>query len=340
MLTFVSLPYEKDISLDSEVERLNVEYNLDALRIDIPIFTGVSLENIIKYEEKIEKMDISISDLCKRFLKRSGPYHISYSASSLSWNRSKYSCVSIDGCLALVSDDIEKIRTNYIAKETHHHRMIKDYEDAQRRTKGSLAEMEIGLIVGEIREYEFLREVYILVDKEEIERFENMLDSTNSVSRDAVEIVGKDECFVLYKALVIKSNEKEFRKILVANSFVIKETSTKTEGRTNKEKIDEFLENKDNLLMFISTHQEEVYSLIVHTKLLKLFIESIYRYGLPIKYLYLVCKEEQNTTKSLIKLSENWESERMVESEYEGQEDQDLNIANTKIGFTEDLTSQ
>lgn len=337
MLFFISLPYEKDIQLDSEVERLNVEYDLDALRIDMPVFSGVSLENIIRYEEQIEKMDISISDLCKRFIKRTGSYHINYSSESLSWNISKYNCSTIDGCLSLISEDIDRIRSNYIQKETQHHRMTKDYEDAQRRTKGSLSEMDISQIVEDIKEYEFLREIYILVDKEEIEHFESTIENTNSVSRDAIEEVTSDERYVLYKAVVIKNMEKELKKILVANSFVVKETCHKTEGKTNAEKINFYVENKDNLQVFISTHQEEVYHLLVHTKLLKLFIESIYRYGLPIKYLYMVCKDDQTTIKKLKIVSDNWESERMVgDDEYSVQEDVDLNIAKASIGFTED----
>ncbi|EOB12391.1 vacuolar ATP synthase subunit c [Nosema bombycis CQ1] len=75
---------------------------------------------------------------------------------------------------------------------------------------------------------------------------------------------------------------------------------------------------------------------MVHTNLLKLFIESIYRYGLPIKYLYFVCKEEKDTLNKLRSIGENWESERMVgDDEYSMQDEQDLNIAKAFIGFRE-----
>jgi V-type H+-transporting ATPase subunit C len=336
MLILVSLPYESNLNLENEIENLNQEHNLKAKRIEIPVFSGVSLENIIKYEETIEKMNMTVIDLSKKFIRKSGG-EFNEKDLKICWSKHKRSLnntFTIDTCLNLLSEDIEKIRSKFQEKESQHTRILKDFEEAQRRTKGSLLEMDLSVILGEKAEYEFLKEVFVLVDVEEIEKFKKLIENTASLSEEAIEIIASDDKHVLYKAVVIKNMEKDLKKILKEN-FIIKENN-KIEGKTPFEKIKQYEETKNDLQIFIDTHKDEVFNLMVHTNLLKLFIESIYRYGLPIKYLYFVCKEEKDTLNKLRSIGENWESERMVgDDEYSMQDEQDLNIAKAFIGFRE-----
>lgn len=330
MYLFIGLPLEHNIDLQDEITRIVSDNNIKILTLNIPKFSNLCISSCSSYDDMLSKIEKECTDLVKQFTNNK-KYFLDFSQKFMDWDTEKYGSTNIDECIKMVQDDLKHIKTIYTERKDEHHSNKKEYDDIIRKTQGTLAERDISYMVDR-KYYEFLEDVYVVVGKEYWDKFVDFINKSDISSVETLERIHEDDVYVLVKILILKTDVKLFKKECCTNNFIIKDVHSVEEGSVEK-KMEEIDGRKDSLDVFVDTHYIELYRILVHIKLMKLFVESFCRYGLPKDYAFFVCTGDKLFYK-FKKICENWKSDRVVEESDEGNDGDDqyeTNYAHTVI---------
>jgi len=157
-------------------------------------------------------------------------------------------------------------------------------------------------------DWEYLETLLVAVPKNSVkdwkakyERLTNMI-----VPRSSQEIASDDE-FSLFSIVIFKRVHDEFAQKCRENKFILRDfkysedlaASQKDELRNTE--ISE-RELWAELLRLARTNFSEAYQILVHLKVVRLFAESVLRYGLPAEYIGFFVKPDTKYTKKTLQI--------------------------------------
>ncbi|KMV66414.1 vacuolar H+-ATPase V1 sector subunit C [Encephalitozoon cuniculi EcunIII-L] len=329
MFILVGLPVEED-GLRPTEDQIWDEYGLRSSRILLPSFTGVSLEGIVNQVERLGSLEKSCEGLLKTFMgycreNRVGKGIVYGSTEEigdfLEWDRQSFVTNSIEKAILLLDGEYRRISKAYEEKAEEFDGAKRECEKLQRLTRGSLCDIDLGIIVERPEEYEFLRVLYVVVQKARVPEFNRAVDESPHISLDAVEKVNSDEEYELFKVYVLHHGEEDVRNMIHAEGFMVKDLDknmvSSEEMIARRRRAEEKFSAMEKILMtFMHVHLTEVFRILIHIKLLRLFVESVYRYGLPTKYMFFVTRgEKSKVLAQWIAIAKNWPSDRIVYEE-------------------------
>ncbi|KIJ34997.1 hypothetical protein M422DRAFT_76369 [Sphaerobolus stellatus SS14] len=181
----------------------------------------------------------------------------------------------------------------------------------QRKKTGNLSIKSLVEIVPAeifIQDSEYLETLLVAVPKNSVkdwkakyERLTNMI-----VPRSSQEIASDDE-FSLFSVVIFKRVHDEFAQKCRENKFILRDfkysedlaASQKDELRNTE--ISE-RELWAELLRLARTNFSEAYQILVHLKVVRLFAESVLRYGLPAEYIGFFVKPDPKYTKKTLQI--------------------------------------
>ncbi|KAM0672578.1 subunit C of vacuolar H+-ATPase V1 [Ordospora colligata] len=329
MFVFMGLPVDDGHAQLTE-DQIWGEHGVLLNRILLPSFTGVSLEGIVNQVERLCSLQKTCEGLLKTFSKQEATVDAEESRvnlkfrnmkDALRWDEKCFMTDSIDKAIALLEKECTRIseRFNTMVEEFIHAKT--ECEKLQRLTRGSLSEISLNIIVENDEHYEFLKVLYVVVPKARVNEFKRMVNESPYISEDAVASISSDEDYCLFKMYVLQHNEDEVRSGIHMGGFTIKEldqegtscTQITKERRAAEEK---YSSSEECLIRFVHVNLDEALKILIHTKLLKLFVESVYRYGLPTDYAFFVINgEKTKIMKQLVPIARGWPSERIAYDE-------------------------
>ncbi|KAK6089580.1 hypothetical protein P3W45_001462 [Vairimorpha bombi] len=327
MYLFIGLPLENNIDLQDELSKIESDNNVSILSLNIPKFSNLCISSCSSYDDMLIKMEKECTDLVKQFTNNK-KYFLEFSHKFMDWDTEKYGSTNIDECIKMVKEDLKHIKNIYTERRNEQHNNKKQYDDIIRKTQGTLAERDISYMV-DTKHYEFLEDVYVVVNKENWSKFVDFINKSDISSIETLERLHEDDIYVLCKILILKTDVKLFKKECITHNFIIKDVH-KVEEESVKKKMEEIDSKKDSLDVFLDTHYVELYRILVHIKLMKLFVDSFCRYGLPKDYAFFVCTGDKLFYK-FKKICENWKSDRVVEDSDEGDDQYQTNYAHTIV---------
>ncbi|KKO75428.1 vacuolar atp synthase subunit c [Vairimorpha ceranae] len=311
-MLLVGLPLEDNIDVNEEICKIKDEYGILVETIDLPNFTNFCISECSSYDDTLYKAEKDCIDLIKGFRRIK---EICFNC-LIQWDGNKYGSLDMKECFNMILDDLSHLKMLYTKKRDDHLKFKKESETIKKRTQGNLLEKDLNIECGS---YEFLEEVFVVVDKEGV-NFLDFIKKCENASDEVIDQIDEDEKYFLYRILILKNNVKNFKKECSANGFYIKEKNNNLS----------FITCEDNLELFIDTHSLELYKIFIHLKLVKLYIECFCRYGLPKKYLCLICTEKKAFEK-FKNISDNWKSDRIIDDSDE--DETDTNFAHTFINI-------
>jgi V-type H+-transporting ATPase subunit C len=322
---FILLGFPREEESDGfTVQRIERHYEVLLRPIHIPSFTGVSLEGIINQVERLNGLEKGCDLLLRALIKGQRELdpeftpHIELGSdipSSISWSQSRFSTSNVEDALDMLSEEYARIREIYDGKVRSFEESKRDYVRVQKLTRGNLCDMDLNILINKEEEHEFLKLFYVVVQKDRVNEFYDMVNECAFISRDVVDEVGSDEEYVLFKMYSLLKNEDEVRNKINSAGFIIKTLESRKGSilGMSSESEERFSTSQTNLGTFMRTHYPEVFVILVHVKLLKLFVESVYRYGLPTEYLFFVSEgSRERVLKKCGKLARDWPSDRIV----------------------------
>jgi len=176
----------------------------------------------------------------------------------------------------------------------------------QRKKQGNLSVRSLADIITKehvIEDSEYLETLLVAVPKNNIKEWSTKYERLSAmvVPRSSKQIASDDE-YTLFGVVVFKRVHDEFVQKCRENKFIVRDFVYSEEEVAKQQ--DE-LETADTtekelwteLLRLSRTNFSESFQILVHLKVIRLFVESVLRYGLPANYTGLVIKPEPKTTK-------------------------------------------
>ncbi|WOO83896.1 V-type proton ATPase subunit C [Vanrija pseudolonga] len=217
-----------------------------------------------------------------------------------------------------VADVIEALVQEMGTVETSQKQKSQQYQLAkgaltnlQRKQQGNLSTRSLLDVVKKehlVENSEYLETLLVAVPKNNIkswyEKYERLTPMV--VPRSSQE-VAKDGEFILVTVTLFRKVRDDFINKARENKFIVRDFKWDDQGLENQNKELAQLEKEEKelwteLLRLSRINFSEAYQLLAHLKTVRLFVESVLRYGLPADYSGFVVKPEPKTAVKTLKL--------------------------------------
>ncbi|KAF8624792.1 hypothetical protein AX15_005681 [Amanita polypyramis BW_CC] len=293
----------------------------------IPSFKTGTLDSLISLSEELPKLDTSftatvakIVDTLRNLL-NNDPTKLSqhilvdeqsvdhYLLSDWKWNEGRY---GVQKSLRELADTLNQEMTsidNMMKAKLNNYNLVKgSLVQMQRKMIGNLSVRSLVDIVSRndfVQDSEYLETILVAVPKALIKDWNSKYERLSQyvVPRSARQITSDDE-FALYGVVIFRRVHDEFIQKCRENKYIVRDF-VYSEGEVEKQKSG--LENADitekelwtELLRLSRVNFSESFQVFVHLKALRLFVESVLRYGLPAQYTGVIVRPEPKTTKKV-----------------------------------------
>lgn len=212
-----------------------------------------------------------------------------------SWNAAKYSVEKeLAEVVAMLERDVSSIDSVMKTKLQDYNIAKGQLQQLQRKKTGNLSVRSLADVVHKddfvSRDSEFLQTLLIAVPKDSIKEWQSKYERLTSlvVPRSSSKLAQDDE-FALFNVTVFKKVRDEFVQKVRENKFCFREFEYTDEllVKSRQELENSTVSEKElwtELLRLSRTNLSECYQAVVHLRVVRSFVESVLRYGLPADY--------------------------------------------------------
>ncbi|KAN0060599.1 Vacuolar ATP synthase subunit C [Thecaphora frezii] len=228
-----------------------------------------------------------------------------------SWNTSKYRA---DRSLREIVDSVGKELTsidNVMKQKLNNYNLAKgQLQQLQRKKTGNLSVKSLADVVHK-EDFvdptsEFLETILVAVPKNSIKDWQSKYERLTSmvVPRSSNKLAQDDE-YALFNVTVFKKVRDEFVQKCRENKFQVREFQWDDQivEKQRQELEDAGTSEKElwtELLRLSRTNFSEAYQALAHLKVVRTFVESVLRYGLPADYFAIAIRPNPKRTKALL----------------------------------------
>ncbi|TRM61432.1 hypothetical protein BD626DRAFT_538038 [Schizophyllum amplum] len=295
-------------------------------QLGIPSFKTGTLDSLITLSEELPKQDASFTatvgktvDTLRNLLNNDPSklsQHILVNENSVddyllewSWNESRYGTQrSLREMVDALNKEMTSIDNTMKAKLQNYNLVKGSLVQMQRKKTGNLSVRTLADVVHKedfVLDSEYLETLLVAVPKTlaknwnlQYERLTNMIVPRSSKS------LATDDEYTLFSVVVFRRVHDEFIQKCRENKFIVRDFVYSDE---EIEKARQDLDTADmtekelwtELLRLSRTNFSEAFQILVHLKVLRLFIESVLRYGLPANYIGLAVKPDPKSAKKM-----------------------------------------
>ncbi|GMK55598.1 hypothetical protein CspeluHIS016_0206540 [Cutaneotrichosporon spelunceum] len=219
----------------------------------------------------------------------------------------------IGDVLASLVSEMHTVETTQKAKAQSYNLAKGALNTLQRKQLGNLSQRSLMDVVkkGDIVENsEFLETLLVAVPKNSVKEWFNTYERlSNMVVPRSSQELAKDNDFVLVTVTIFKKVHDDFVHKSREHKYIVRDFKWDDEGLENQKKELARLEQEEKelwteLLRLTRINFSEAYQLLAHLKTVRMFVESVLRYGLPAEYAGVIVKPEPKTAiKTLKQLS-------------------------------------
>ncbi|RDB28518.1 V-type proton ATPase subunit C 1 [Hypsizygus marmoreus] len=296
-------------------------------QFDIPSFKTGTLDNLVALSEDIPKQDAFFTATVARTvdtlrsLLNNDPSKLAqhilvdennvddYLLRGWRWNEGRYGAQK---GLQEIVDSLGKEMTsidNAMKAKLNNYNLVKgSLTQMQRKKMGNLSVRSLADVVSKddfIHDSEYLETLLVAVPKALVKdwklKYERL--TTMVVPRSST-LISSDDEFSLFGVVVFRRVHDEFVQACRENKFIVRDfVYSEDELAKQREDLDmaDTTEKElwTELLRLSRTNFSESFQILVHLKVVRLFVESVLRYGLPANYIGLVLKPDSKSTKKI-----------------------------------------
>lgn len=331
---FIAVPQDGDS--EGLLQEINSKFVSKSLptntiaQLQIPSFKAGTLEGLISLSEELPKQDTfftqtvaKIVDILRNLLNNDPSklfQHIlidenpvdQYILDGWHWNGGRY---AVHKNLKDIVDTLSKEMTsidNVMKSKLNNYNLAKgSLLQMQRKKTGNLSVRSLDDIVKKenfIENSEYLETLLVAVPKSLRKEWNQGYERITSmvVPRSSSAIDSDDE-YTLFSVVIFRRVHSDFVLRCRENKFIVRDYTYSDDGQLQqREELDVAnVTEKElwtELLRLSRTNFSEAFQLLVHLKVLRLFVESVLRYGLPASYTGLIIKPDPKSTKKVLTL--------------------------------------
>jgi V-type H+-transporting ATPase subunit C len=224
-----------------------------------------------------------------------------------SWDNAKYPPrQTLRGLFDVISEQITKIDSELKAKSHQYNSLKNSLQSLERKQVGSLLTRNLGDIVKKehfVHESEYLTTLVVAVPKSLFHEWrDNYEQLCDMVAPRSSELITEDADYGLFTVTLFQKKVDEFKGKCRENKFVVREFSYKEdEIEASKNELSKLAADKKKqfgpLFRWLKVNFGEVFSAMIHVKALRVFVESVLRYGLPVNFQGILIRPNKKSIK-------------------------------------------
>jgi V-type H+-transporting ATPase subunit C len=249
-----------------------------------------------------------------------------------SWDEAKYPTkASCRELVEMINSQVSKLDEELRAKAGDYGQLAHSLAQSERGTTGNLLSRDLTELIkpADWVETEYLTTVFVVVPKYNLKEFEGCYERFSEfvLPRSAKVIETNDAEFCLIAVQIFKRSIEEFKNAAREKRYSVRDFQYNQEnialGKEEKKKMVTAKEQQKNkLILWCKTNFAEAFIGLIHLKVVKSFVESILRYGLPETYQTALILPNKNDEKKARKiLSDVFHHLASKHLESEGEED-------------------
>lgn len=295
--------------------------------LNLPEFKIGSLDNLIIESDELNKIDNQSFQILKKIIELLKNYNINSNKilinnnqtineyfESFNWNLKKFKLnKSINELIKLLSDEIIQLDNDIKNLNNSYSNVKQSLLSNERKKNGDLSIRSLHDLVKPedfILNSDHLTTLLICVPKILQSDFEKNYEKlSDNVVPCSANILSKDDEFLLYNVHLFKKNVQDFTKNARDHKFIIRDFDYKEENINKlKDEHNQLSSQEHNLKLqltrLLKTAFQDILMNWFHLKILRMFVESVLRYGLPphfnTKILFVPSKGLKNCKNELI----------------------------------------
>ncbi|KAF9647479.1 ATPase, V1 complex, subunit C, partial [Thelephora ganbajun] len=329
---FLSVPQDGDS--EGLLQEIHTRFSAKSLptnglaQLRIPPFKTGTLESLIVLSEELPKQDsfftqtiAKIVDILRNLLNNDPSklaQHIlvgerqvdEYVLNDWSWNEGRY---VLHKNLKEIVDTLAKELTsidNVMKSKLNNYNLAKgSLVQMQRKKTGNLSIRSLVDIVTKdnfIQNSEYMETLLVAVPKNLVKEWNSKYERLGAmvVPRSSSSLAS-DEDYTLFSVVIFRRVHDEFVNKCREHKFIVRDFVFSEESiHTQREELEaaDVTEKElwTELLRLARTNFSEAFQLLVHLKVLRLFVESVLRYGLPANYTGVAIKPDPKYSKKML----------------------------------------
>ena len=270
-------------TLDALIQQSEELSRLEGLCNSVAAKVGDTLKNILDGDEDKIAMHKAVNDKpLEQYLK------------SFSWNKVKYRADKpIAELISLLQKEVNSIDNDVRAKYNHYNGLRTSLQTLHRKQTGNLSTKSLVSVVNPkvlVQDSEHIETHLVAVPNSNVKDFTRSYETISKfvVPRSAYFVTSDDE-FSLYAVTTFKKHSQEFihkarERKWVPRDFKFKEGGKEEESKELKKTEAEEKRVWGETLRLGRTGWSEAVMALVHVIALRVFVESVLRYGLPLDF--------------------------------------------------------
>ncbi|KAL0579818.1 Vacuolar ATP synthase subunit C [Marasmius crinis-equi] len=176
----------------------------------------------------------------------------------------------------------------------------------QRKKTGNLSVRSLTEVVSRddfIQDSEYMETVLVAVPKNSVKTWNTTYERLAAmVVPRSSRLIASDDEYSLFGVVIFRRVHDEFAQKCRENKFIIRDFVYSEEEIAKQQQEQETADTTEKelwteLLHLTRTNFSESFQILVHLKVIRLFVESVLRYGLPANYIGVAIKPDPKSTK-------------------------------------------
>ncbi|GAB0089682.1 V-type proton ATPase subunit C [Sergentomyia squamirostris] len=225
------------------------------------------------------------------------------------WDMAKYPIKqSLRNIADIISKQVGQIDADLKVKSSAYNSLKGNLQNLEKKQTGSLLTRNLADIVKRehfILDSEYLTTLLVIVPKPMVQDWTAHYEKlTDMIVPRSTQCITQDQDFALYTVTLFKKVVDEFKLHAREKKFVVRDfTYNEEELAAGKNEITKLVTDKKKqfgpLVRWLKVNFSECFCAWIHVKALRVFVESVLRYGLPVNFQAILIHPHKKSTKRL-----------------------------------------
>lgn len=225
------------------------------------------------------------------------------------WDMAKYPIKqSLRNIADIIGKQVGQIDADLKTKSTTYNNLKGSLQNLEKKQTGSLLTRNLADLVRKehfILDSEYLSTLLVIVPKSSFDEWKTGYEKlTDMIVPRSTQLITQDSEYGLYTVTLFKKVAEEFKLHAREKKFIVRDfTYNEEELAAGKNEITKLVTDKKKqfgpLVRWLKVNFSECFCAWIHVKALRVFVESVLRYGLPVNFQAILLHPNKKSTKRL-----------------------------------------
>jgi len=334
------------------------DYSTNNYRFQVPELKVGTLDSLMSLSDELHKVDNQVENIVKKIANQlfdlldtnkdanTNKYdsltvnnsNIDTYLTFFLWDEAKYpQSQSLKTLTETIQTQVLKLDEELKGKSSEYNSLVHTLSAEERKAGGNLVIKDLSDIVQQkhIVESEFMDTLLVCVPKPVVKPFLATYETlAEFVVPRSAEQVAEDNEYALFRVVLFKKCVDDFKNTARDKKYLIREFKfdPNHSSKADKKKLEQEKDkSKKNLIRWCKTNFSEVFVAWIHLKAIRVFVESVLRYGLPTNFQAMLILPNKSKIKKLRQVLAELYGHLSSKSVFSGQKTEEEDPAEDKF---------